>query len=396
MGSTTKKRVLIATPVLLLGGTEIQILSLVQVLVGAGYLVMVCCYYEYDESVVAQFEKTGAEVTLLGLNRSNGKFGVPKIWELIRKFVVVLKKYHPDIVHVQYLAPGLVPIIAAKLGGIQTVFATVHIAGSIVYGLKAKMLLRFAALLCKGFFCVSRGVEEFWFGDSEIFSAATIKRKRKHFTIHNSIDVSRINQILNGVDHEKSRRDFGTEGKKVVGIVGRLAPQKGHTFLLDAMVEILERDTNVILIVVGDGPERTSLQAKAQNLNIYQHILWLGARQQEEVFRLYSMMDVFVMPSLYEGFGLTAAEAMAVGLPVVGTRIEGLAEVIEDGLTGFLVPPADKHALTERIVHLLNNRDMAVAMGKKGAERVKNLFSLETFSERIINAYEYFHIKQDF
>jgi glycosyltransferase involved in cell wall biosynthesis len=147
--------------------------------------------------------------------------------------------------------------------------------------------------------------------------------------------------------------------------------------------------------MIGDGPDRAELHEKASKLGLDRYIRWFGALPQEEVFGLYTAMDVFVMPSLYEGFGLAAAEAMAVGLPVVGTRIEGLTEVIEDGLTGFLVPPADKRALAERIAYLLNNRDTAVALGKRGAERVRNLFSIENFSARIISAYKYFPAKQN-
>jgi len=383
------KTTLIMMPVMLLGGTEFQVLSLVQVLVRAGYTIKVCCYYEYDEGVASIFRKNGAQVILMGLKRKDG------LWNLSKKLRQLLKQISPDIVHVQYLAPAFVPIVTAWFVPMPVIFATVHIAGTVAYGWKAKFLLRMASRFCTTFFCVSKGVEEFWFGNSEVFNPENINRKRKHFTIYNTIDIPKIDQIVNNVDREALKRSLGIAGSKVLGIVGRLAPQKGHTLLLDAMVEIFERDPNVKLIIIGDGPERTSLQAKARNLDINQHILWLGAKQQEEVFQLYSIMDIFVMPSFYEGFGLTAAEAMAAGLPVVGTRIEGLAEVIEDGVTGFLVPAADKHVLADRITHLLNNGDMAATLGEKGTERVRNLFSLEKFSESIIGAYEYFHAKQN-
>lgn len=387
MGSVTQKRVLIATPVLLLGGTEIQTLSLVKVLAGAGYRVMVCCYYEFAESIVVQFQEIGVEVTLLRLDRSHGQIDLSQIWGLIQKFTAVLREYHPDIVHVQYLAPGLIPIIAARLVGVPIVFATVHIAGSSVYGLKAKCLLRLAGQLCTAFFCVSKGVEEFWFGDSKLLDPQYSNRNRKHFTIYNAIDFVRIEQIISGIDREELRRSLGIRGKQVVGIVGRLAPQKGHVILLDAMTEIIKQNPNIMLVAIGDGPDRGKLEDKAMQLGITQHIQWMGAMKQEEVYQLYGIMDVFVMPSLYEGFGLAAAEAMAAGLPVVGTKVDGLSEIIEDRVTGYLLKVGNSHELAKALIQILSNPGGREIMGQKGKDRIQELFSLQRFSKLMLAAY---------
>jgi len=140
-------------------------------------------------------------------------------------------------------------------------------------------------------------------------------------------------------------------------------------------------------LIVGEGPERATLQKKARDLGVDEHILWLGARPQEQVFQLYSIMDLFVMPSLYEGFGLTAVEAMAAGLAVVGTRIEGLSEIIEDGLSGYVVPVADDRELAKAMVSVLSRPDLARSMGQRGRERANALFSMEQFSRAILAAY---------
>lgn len=349
------KRIMLCTPVLLLGGTEIQMLTLARTLITGGYKVGTCCYYEFDEYVVDQFKEAGAQVFLFNLDRSNGYFGLKKIWELLRKLAHGFEVYKPDIVHVQYLAPGLIPIVAARLAKIPIIFATVHIAGSVVYGRKAKVLLQLASRLCTAFFCVSKGVEEFWFGNSQVLDPKNIGRKRKHFTIYNTVDILKIEKIVNSVDREELKRSLGIADKRVVGIVGRLAPQKGHTALLDAMVKILRKIPDVLLLVIGDGPDRAFLEAKARNLSINQNILWLGSKQQEQVFQLYSIMDIFVMPSLYEGFGLGATEAMAAGIPIVGTKVDGLSEIIEDGLTGYLIPVGDGQELAQALIEMLSD-----------------------------------------
>ena len=116
-------QVLICIPMLLVGGTEMQSLNLVRVLVSNGYQVTVCCYYEHEELMVSGFRSTGAKVILMNLKRSGGLFN------LIRELMKLFRSSQPNIVHVQYVAPGLIPIIAAKLSGLRTVFSTVHQPG---------------------------------------------------------------------------------------------------------------------------------------------------------------------------------------------------------------------------------------------------------------------------
>jgi glycosyltransferase involved in cell wall biosynthesis len=380
--------ILICTPVLLVGGTEMQVMTLISTLITAGYRVIICCYYEFEESVVRLMKDVGAEVVLMHLNRPRWKYGIFKMIELIMKLRVILRSYNPDVVHVQYLAPGLLPIVAARLSGIPTIFATVHIAGSIAYGLKAKLLLRIGAKLTTAFICVSRGVEKFWFGDSHLFRPGKADNNRRHFTIYNAIDASRISEISRGVDRNELRKSLGIHDCLVVGIVGRLARQKGHTILLDALAEVVKEVQATRLFIIGDGPDKGELEEKAHRLGLDNYIRWFGALPQEEVFRLYNAMDVFVMPSLYEGFGLTAVEAMAAGLPVVGTKVAGLSEIIENGVTGYLVSVGDSQELSRCLSYLITNPDQAQRMGQEGKHRACRCFSMDHFANSMLFVYQ--------
>ena len=384
------RHVLIGLPVLLVGGTEVQTLSLVRVLLSGGYRVTVCCYYEFDEEVVMWFQKAGAEVLLLRLIRNLQQFSIFSTLSLVRLLLSLFRRIKPDIVHVQYLAPGLIPIVTARLARVPIIFSTVHIAGSIVYGEKAKMLLRLAALLCTRFICVSRGVEEFWFGDSEIFDPDNVNKSRKHFTIYNAIDTVAIANAVNAVDKNKMKEMLGIAGRPVIGIVGRLAHQKGHNVLLDAMARVIKEFPDVVLIIIGEGPERQKLGEKALALNINKNILWMEAQPQNKVFEFYAIINIFAMPSLYEGFGLTAAEAMAASVPVVATKVEGLSEVIEDGVSGYLVPAGNSLAFGEAVIKLLKDPQKAKAIGQNGYKRVKKLFSLKNFSDSMKEIYSTF------
>jgi len=364
-----RHKVLITIPVLLVGGTEKQTLTLASVLLSGGYKVTVCCYYEADASMVSEMEKTGSEVILLGLKRADG------LLSLLSKLRILFKKMEPDIVHVQYIAPGLIPVIAAKLAGIKTVFATVHQPGR-VYG-----------------WGNSKAVEESWFGDSEIFDPNKKYKNRRHFTIYNAVDVDHIEQIIKKVDRGKFKKELGIDNKSVIGVVGRLRWEKGQDILLNAMPEVVKKIPNTVLLVVGDGPDRKSLEQRAKSLGLENNILWLGQRSAEEVYELYKVMDVVVVPSRFEGFGLTAAESIAAGCPVIASAVDGLAEVIQDGLTGLLFPSGDTKKLASLIIDLFADKKKALNIAGKGKNDIRNRGSLEKYDVLIISAYQKYKLK---
>ncbi len=380
-GSRYLPQVLICIPVLLTGGTEMQTLHLVRTLMAGNYQVTICCYYEYEENIADFFRQTGAEVILLDLDRKQGNFC------LFRSLYRIFRTRQNAVVHVQYISPGLLPIIAARFGGIRTVFATVHQPGR-TYGLRAKCFLRFASLLATAFFCVSRSAEESWFGNSAIFESGSITRK--HYTIYNMVDVGQIERIAKATDRFQLKKISGLEGKIVIGIVARLRMEKGHEILFRAMPEIIRAFPDIRLLVIGDGPDRSEFEGLAETFGIQHHICWTGEKTPDSVIPYYVIMDAAVVPSRFEGFGLTAAEAMAAGVPVIGSDVDGLREVIENGLTGYLFKVGDSHELARKLILLLSDSEKCKLMGKAGHDRVVRHFSPERFSRAILAAYRRF------
>jgi glycosyltransferase involved in cell wall biosynthesis len=293
----------------------------------------------------------------------------------------------PDIVHIQYLSPGLLPILAARLSGVRRLFGTVHQLGN-PYGFRAKLMIRIAGRLCAGFVCVSKAVEESWFGDASIFDRAAFTKGRKHFTIHNGVDVAHLQQMAKLVDPEALRKTLALNDEPIVGIVARLTAEKGHDLLLQAMQIVISNVSRAMLIVVGDGPDRQRLVNRANDLGLSGRVRWLGEMDPARVYGIYKLMDVVVVPSVYEGFGFAAVEAMAVGRPVVATHTGGLAEIIEDGVTGYLVTPRAPKEFAQKIIALLGAPQMGVAMGKAGQERVQRHFALDKFGESLLKAYQ--------
>lgn len=333
-------RVILAIPCLLQGGTELQTLQLARVLRGAGHEVSVCCYFEHDPAMVAAFE----HVELLGLERSVSPVRLVNV--LRRSFAKA------DVVHVQYMAPGFLAVLAAKLSSARRVFATVHQPAT-PYGWKARLLLRLAARMCDRFICVSEAVAKSW-GVTSV-------------TIHNPVDIARIDEIP-----PQPGRDQKV-APTLIGAVARVRYEKGIDVLLDAVPG--ER-----LLIVGDGPDRASLEKRA-----VPNVEWAGQQPWERAIALMKGMTIVVVPSRFEGFGLAAAEAMAAGKVVVASDVDGLREVVGDA--GVLVPAGNPSALAVALKRLLADANERAALGRKARERAEKLFAPEIFRRKILECY---------
>lgn len=386
MKSMIDKTVVIAIPMLLRGGTEIQTLALVRVLRTEGYRVIVCCYYESESKIVGEFEKEGAQVHRLHLQRSQGHTSYGQMLILLWNLTQYFQRTRANVVHVQYVAPGFVPIVAAKLAGVKNVFATIHYPRHL-FGKREKGLVRISAKLCTMFFCNSIATERSWFGTGKMYDGAALNSNDHHCTVYNAIDIQKIEKLAGSGSPKAMKKRLGIKTKHVIGVVARLRSEKGHSFLFHAMKLLLQSAPNTTLLVIGDGPDKSALQSLAKELRIADNVVWLGAKPQYETFRLYGLMDVVAVPSEFEGFGLSAAEAMAAGLPVVASDVDGLREVIEHDRTGILVAYGDMEKMSSSLLVLLSDKRKANSMGRNGKRRVTQLFPISKFHGTIMGAY---------
>jgi len=372
-------RVTICMPCLRLGGSEMATLSFVRILAHNGYDVIVCCYYEHDITMVSRFEQAGARVRILGLCRGN-------LAVLFGRLMKFFRRERPDVVHVQYFAPGMVPILAARCAGVRRVFATVHAAGQRGYGRKAIAMLRCASLFTDHFFCVSHNAERFWFGSTSRLGENGGWSQSAHSTIHNCVEVRTIQAAAKLASREALCPGL-PPGAKTIGIVGRLVRLKGHLTLMRAMRDVLAVVPNTFLLVIGEGPDEALFRREAEQLKMADRVIWKGRVEPEVLPRYYHIVDVLAVPSHWEGFGLAAAEAMAAGRPVVGTNVPGLREVVEDDVTGFLVPADEPSLLAQRLVTLLSDHSLRARMGRRGIERVERFFDVAQFNTKWLDAY---------
>ncbi len=187
----------------------------------------------------------------------------------------------------------------------------------------------------------------------------------------------RIDRFAGGGSRREVRASLGlTPEQPVLGTVGRLEePTKGVGVLVDALETVLAQVPEAVCVVAGDGPDRCSLEERARRRNLGTRIRFLGERR--DVPELLQALDLYVQPSLVEGFGLSALEAMATGLPVVASRVGGLPEVVDEGRTGDLVAPGNPSLLAERIVTLLRSRELRERYGREGRARAREKFPLD-------------------
>jgi glycosyltransferase involved in cell wall biosynthesis len=189
----------------------------------------------------------------------------------------------------------------------------------------------------------------------------------------------------------QSLMEFRAEDRRsqttiIIGAACRLVPLKGLVDLIRA-VAILNMDfRHLRLEIAGTGPEREDLETEASRLGLKDQVRFLG--WQRDLSPIFQKWDVFAMPSLEEGFGMAALEAMAEGLPVVATCVGGLPEVIEDCRTGYLVPPSDIAALAGRLRLLILDPERRKTMGAAGRERARNHFSVHRMVAEIQAIYD--------
>ncbi len=171
-------------------------------------------------------------------------------------------------------------------------------------------------------------------------------------------------------------------GRQVVS-VGRLDVVKGYTVLLDAVAAMVAGGADVVLTLVGDGPDRAALERQADRLGLGARVTFPGARSPAEVVDELAGADVFVLPSFAEGVPVSLMEAMASGLPVVATRVGGVAELVDDGRSGLLVAPGDGDGLARAVGALLADASARTDMGRAGRARVEEGFDSRREASRL-------------
>ena len=338
-------KVLIAIPCLLTGGTEIQTLNLVRALVKGGHKVTTACYFEHTEIMVKLYEEAGSKVVLFSKDGVRVG-GVKGIIFLLKNLWKIKLSFKPDVVHVQYMAPGAIPIILLKLMGQKNIVATAH-TNADVYGAKAMKLLKFLqSHVLRAFTCITLRAEKNFFGSCSLFDSS-IQRipAHAHYTIYNALP-----SYILIANKKRENKDIVT-----IGVVSRLEHIKGMDLVVPAFAKVYAKHKNVRLLVVGDGSLRQQMEEDANRLQLGKNIEFAGMQKQTDLQLYYDKIDVLLMPSRSEGFGLTAIEGMARGCVLVASNTGGLPEVVRGGYVGLLHQSESVDDLANKICSIIEN-----------------------------------------
>jgi glycosyltransferase involved in cell wall biosynthesis len=210
-------------------------------------------------------------------------------------------------------------------------------------------------------------------------------QKMKIQIIYNGIDINNFIFPEKSVV-ENERKLLGiSNNTKIICSIGRLAKIKGLNYLIDAMAEVLKQRSDVNLLIVGEGAERTNIEKLCKSYQIFDNVIFAGFRK--DVSTLFAMSDMFVMTSLSEGTPLSLLEAMNTGLPIVSFPAGGVKEILVNEKNGIVVPMKDVKQLSEKILWLLDSPDVCQKLGKQAKIDCKN-YDISVSVQKITNIYK--------
>ena len=320
------------------------------------------------------YKKAGScNISLLSLKIGKWKFNPVVIWKLSR----FLKTHKVGILHTHRSSDHWVGALALRLFGLSSqckIIRTRHNFTRIKNNWINNKLYR-------------------EWTDRIVAVAEVIKRRlidenniseNKIITIHSSIDTEKFKGEFN---EGKIRNEFGISPDTVVlGMVGRLRKHKDYPNVFEALKIIIEKFKNIKLLIVGDGILELQIKSMVQKMKLSNYVIFAGKR--EDIPQILSGIDIFALSSSVEGSPAVIKEALIMEKPVISTNVGGIPEIIQNGVTGILVPPHNPEALANAILDTINNRGKALEMARKGKQVIINEFSENRLAELTAEVYQ--------
>lgn len=359
MTGPPRLRILFVIDKLHRAGAQVQLARLARSVDPAGFEASVCCLMR-GGPLADDLVERGVPVQVLGLSTIYGPRALVALVGLARR----MRAERTDVAHAFLVSSHVFATLAAGLARGPAVVTSRRDTG-ISRNWRLRLLEEWI---------INPLVDRVTANSDAVASAALRER---------GVDEGKLVRIPNGVDldeldparmrPEDVRREWGLEtGDLLVGAVGHLSPVKGHAHLVEALARVRAGGIPARLLLVGDGPLRADLEARASTLGLARQVLFAGVR--EDAPRLMAAMDVVALPSRTEGMSNALLEAMALARPVVATDTGGNPELVEDGVTGRLVPVDAPEVLADAIGDLLTHPPLARRLGEAARRRIARDF----------------------
>jgi len=302
------------------------------------------------------------------------------LWKLFQ----IMRRERPDIVHTHMAKAGALGRLAATLARVPVRIHTFH--GHVFEGYFSRFKTRFFL-----------AIERFLARRSNCLIAVSDHVRQEICRRYRIGSPKRVRVVPLGLDLEPFLRLNGEEGSlrtelglssgiRLIGIVGRLVPIKNHAFFLEVVEALVKKRQDLHFVIVGRGEEEEALKRLVRQKGLSRFVTFLGWRKN--LTEIYSDLDVVVLTSRNEGTPVSLIEAMASGKAVVATRVGGVPDVVQDGVTGYTVSSGDLSGFVEKIELLLHHRDLQERLGKAGRKWVSERFSKERLLQNIRTLYQ--------
>lgn len=289
-----------------------------------------------------------------------------------------LKADKPDILHTHLIHADVFGAVAGLLAGVPALVVSRHNDDLFRHYAPVKLLNGLIWRRASAGIAISEAIRRFCI---EVEGAAAEKITTVHYgmPLPPEVDAKAVRAAL--------RQELNAPPDALIaGLVCRLVEQKGVIYALEAFAQLADLYPDARLVIVGDGGLRAELEAEAGRLGVRARTHFLGWR--DDAARLMAGFDVFLMPSLWEGFGIVMLEAMAQAIPIIGSNVSAIPEVIIPYETGYLPPPRDPEALASAVDALFADRALRRYMGLLGQDRLETEFSAEKMIEATAGVYE--------
>lgn len=368
-------------------GAQEVIRTLCEQRIGQDCETMVCTFE--DGGIRSDLEALGIKVEVLGL-RKHGIEALPwflaEMLHIRRRLVALVEEYKIDIVQTHLLQTlDFLVLTLRSSTRVKAVLWTIENVDFLPEGKRwwsylkrsvHRLLYRLTIPKVDGVIAVSEKVR-----DAIVDSIGSVQDRIT--VIPNAVDTRRFR----GLDDKfLLSKELGLDKSSLlIAVVGRLSEQKGHCFLVEAAPSIIASHRDAHFLIIGDGELRDALKQQVSKTGVSDNFHFLGVRN--DIPRLLASVDLFVLPSLWEGLSIALLEAMAAARPIVCTAVSGTEQVMIPGKTGLVVPPGDSRSLAEAIDRMLSDPERARSMGNAARRQVDEKFGAQKQSEEYLSFY---------